>query len=188
MVDFWKKKKKKKKWTASLWYGYKVKQSFQYTFFFNLFFYYFFFYIFYHNDPKYADYFKGLDAPGRFAAIFTRETTFVTSCSKHFWKGVYFKRKEFAPIGVDPFQKVAGQTVWTVTSPENRTSPIETCITVDPFDITRKDIFCLAIYYKWKYFVLIGHIFSETISLFCFWFRSQMWTLKLTLRLKLQFL
>ena len=37
-----------------------------------------------------------------------------------------------------------------------------------PFDITRKDIFCLAFYFKWKYFVLIDHILSETICLFCF--------------------
>ena len=37
-----------------------------------------------------------------------------------------------------------------------------------PFDITRKDIFCLAFYFKWKCFVLIDHILSETICLFCF--------------------
>ena len=35
-------------------------------------------------------------------------------------------------------------------------------------DITWKDVFCLAFYYKWKYFVLIDHILSETICLFCF--------------------
>ena len=28
--------------------------------------------------------------------------------------------------------------------------------------------FCLAFYFKWKYFVLIDHILSETIRLFCF--------------------
>ena len=37
-----------------------------------------------------------------------------------------------------------------------------------PFDISRKDVFCLAFYLKWKYFVLIDHILSETICLFCF--------------------
>ena len=37
-----------------------------------------------------------------------------------------------------------------------------------PFDITQKDVFCLAFYFKWKYFVLIDHILSETICLFCF--------------------
>ena len=40
-----------------------------------------------------------------------------------------------------------------------------------PFDITRKDVFCLAFPFKWKRFVLIDHtcILSETICLFCFW-------------------
>ena len=37
-----------------------------------------------------------------------------------------------------------------------------------PFDMIRKDFFCLAFYFKWKYFVLIHHILSETICLFCF--------------------
>ena len=39
-----------------------------------------------------------------------------------------------------------------------------------PFDITRKDVsfFCLAFYFKWKYFILVDHILSETICLFCF--------------------
>ena len=37
-----------------------------------------------------------------------------------------------------------------------------------PFDITRKIAFCLSFYFKWKYFVLPGHVFSETIFLFCF--------------------
>ena len=37
-----------------------------------------------------------------------------------------------------------------------------------PFDITRKGVFCLAFYFKRKYFVLIDHIISETICLFCF--------------------
>ena len=37
-----------------------------------------------------------------------------------------------------------------------------------PFDISRKDVFCLAFYLKWKYFVLIDYILSETICLFCF--------------------
>ena len=37
-----------------------------------------------------------------------------------------------------------------------------------PFDISRKDVFCLAFYFEWKYFVLIDHIQSETICLFCF--------------------
>ena len=50
-----------------------------------------------------------------------------------------------------------------------------------PFDITCKDIFCLAFYFKWKYFVLIDHISSETIrfsfSVFC----SQILTQKLNL-------
>ena len=27
-----------------------------------------------------------------------------------------------------------------------------------PFDISRKDVFCLAFYFEWKYFVLIDHI------------------------------
>ena len=37
-----------------------------------------------------------------------------------------------------------------------------------PFDISWKDIFCLVFYFEWKYFVLIDHIQSETICLFCF--------------------
>ena len=37
-----------------------------------------------------------------------------------------------------------------------------------PFDISRIDVFCLAFYLKWKYFVLIDYIVSETICLFCF--------------------
>ena len=37
-----------------------------------------------------------------------------------------------------------------------------------PFDITLKDVFCLAFHFKWKYFVLIDHTLSETICLFCF--------------------
>ena len=36
-----------------------------------------------------------------------------------------------------------------------------------PFDITWKDIFCLAFYYRWKYFVLIDHTLSKPICLFC---------------------
>ena len=37
-----------------------------------------------------------------------------------------------------------------------------------PFDIIQKAVFCLAVYFKWKYFVLIDHILSETICFFCF--------------------
>ena len=37
-----------------------------------------------------------------------------------------------------------------------------------PFDISRKDVFCLAFSLKWKYFALIDHILSETICLFWF--------------------
>ena len=37
-----------------------------------------------------------------------------------------------------------------------------------PFDISWKDGFYLAFYFKWKYFVLIDHIWSETICLLCF--------------------
>ena len=37
-----------------------------------------------------------------------------------------------------------------------------------PFNISRKDVFCLAFYFEWKYFVLIDHIQSITIYLFCF--------------------
>ena len=37
-----------------------------------------------------------------------------------------------------------------------------------PFDISWKDVFCLAFSLKWKYFVLIDHILSETICLFWF--------------------
>ena len=36
------------------------------------------------------------------------------------------------------------------------------------FDIIWKDVFCLALYFKSKYFVLIDHILSEIICLFCF--------------------
>ena len=35
-----------------------------------------------------------------------------------------------------------------------------------PFDIISKDVFCLAFYFEWKYFVLIDHILSETICLY----------------------
>ena len=37
-----------------------------------------------------------------------------------------------------------------------------------PFDISWKDVFYLAFYFKWKYFVLVDHILSETICLLCF--------------------
>ena len=37
-----------------------------------------------------------------------------------------------------------------------------------PFDISWKDVFCLAFYFKWKYFVRIDHFLSETICLLCF--------------------
>ena len=37
-----------------------------------------------------------------------------------------------------------------------------------PFDITRKDVFCMAFYFKLKYFLLIDNILSETICLFYF--------------------
>ena len=37
-----------------------------------------------------------------------------------------------------------------------------------PFDISWKDVFCLAFYFKWKCFVLIDHILLETICLLCF--------------------
>ena len=37
-----------------------------------------------------------------------------------------------------------------------------------PFDITLKDVFCFAFYFKCKHFVLIDHSLSETICLFCF--------------------
>ena len=37
-----------------------------------------------------------------------------------------------------------------------------------PFDTTPKGTFCLAFYFERKYFVLIDHILSETICLFCF--------------------
>ena len=37
-----------------------------------------------------------------------------------------------------------------------------------PFDIPRKDVFCLEFYFRWKYFALIDHILSENICLFCF--------------------
>ena len=37
-----------------------------------------------------------------------------------------------------------------------------------PFDISWKDVFCLTFYFKWKYFILIDHILSETICLLCF--------------------
>ena len=38
-----------------------------------------------------------------------------------------------------------------------------------PFDISWKDVFfCWPFYFKWKYFVLVDHIFSETICLLCF--------------------
>ena len=38
-----------------------------------------------------------------------------------------------------------------------------------PFDISWKDVFCLALCFKWKYFVLVDHILSEAICLLCFW-------------------
>ena len=41
-------------------------------------------------------------------------------------------------------------------------------LTYSPFDNTRKDVFCLAFYFKLKYFVLIDHILSETILSFLF--------------------
>ena len=43
-----------------------------------------------------------------------------------------------------------------------------------PFDITRKNVFCLEFYFKWKYFVLIVQILLETICLihFCVLFSN----------------
>ena len=37
-----------------------------------------------------------------------------------------------------------------------------------PFDISWKDVFCLAFYFKCKYFVLVDHILSETICILCY--------------------
>ena len=37
-----------------------------------------------------------------------------------------------------------------------------------PFNITLEDVFCLEFYFKWKHFVLINHILSETTWIFCF--------------------
>ena len=54
-----------------------------------------------------------------------------------------------------------------------------------PFDISRKDSFCLAFYFKWKHFVLIDHISSEIICLFVSVFCSQICTLKINLRPKI---
>ena len=48
-----------------------------------------------------------------------------------------------------------------------------------------KTSFCLAFYFKSKYYVLIDHILSETICLFCFCVCSQIFTLKLNLRPKI---
>ena len=54
------------------------------------------------------------------------------------------------------------------------------------FNITRKYMFCFVFYFEWKYFVLIDHILSETICLFCSCvFFSQIFTLKLNLQPKL---
>ena len=50
-----------------------------------------------------------------------------------------------------------------------------------PFDISWKDVFCLVFYFKWKYFVLIDHILSETVCLlfFCVLFSNIYTKLKL---------
>ena len=37
-----------------------------------------------------------------------------------------------------------------------------------PFNIPWKANFCLAFYFKWKYFVLVDHILTEAICLLCF--------------------
>ena len=37
-----------------------------------------------------------------------------------------------------------------------------------PFDISWKDVFCLAFYFKWKDFVLVDYILTETICFFMF--------------------
>ena len=58
---------------------------------------------------------------------------------------------------------------WGVTAQTTHQGHIKgSQLTYCPFDVSRKDIFCLAFYFKWKYFVLIDHILSETICLFCF--------------------
>ena len=53
------------------------------------------------------------------------------------------------------------------------------------FNITWKDVFCLAFYFKWKYFVLIVYIYLKpfvfSASVFC----SQIFTLKLKLWLNI---
>ena len=51
-----------------------------------------------------------------------------------------------------------------------------------PFDISWKDVFCLAFYFKGKYFVLIDHILSETICLlgFCVLFSNIYTKIKVT--------
>ena len=54
-----------------------------------------------------------------------------------------------------------------------------------PFDITRKDVFCLAFYFKWKYFVLSDYILSEPFVFSVFVFCSQICTLKLNLWTKI---
>ena len=51
-----------------------------------------------------------LEMTSGFSSIYTSERTFGTSCllsctPRPFWKGVFSKRKEFSPIGVDSFSE-----------------------------------------------------------------------------------
>ena len=79
----------------------------------------------------------GLNTLGRFSVMLSRETIVVTSCLLScnpgpFWKGVYSRRKEFAPKGskffpcrVDSFQKGGKSIFDMVTSPESVSIPVK---------------------------------------------------------------
>ena len=63
-----------------------------------------------------------------------------------------------------PLNTIKGMLSWSVNLLTLFLGRLSYC----PFDISWKDVFCLAFYLKWKYFVLIDYILSETICLFGF--------------------
>ena len=85
-------------------------------------------------------------------------TTAKSNC--HLFCGISVKTVKCLKVGLNPF---VHSRIFYLESLD-----LEGGSGYCPFDITRKDVFCLAFYFKWKYFVLNDHILSETICLFCF--------------------
>ena len=89
------------------------------------------------------------------------------------WDGGHYSYPHRLRRGVEGIKKRAGAgNLETLSEELNETETIYLELgnrNYCPFYITGKDVFfLLGINFKWKYFLLIDHILSETICLFCF--------------------